>query len=49
LDNKVIEVEVKTGRESGSYIEILSGVEAGDKVIEKPTEDIKNGTEIKIL
>ncbi|MGA8264902.1 MAG: efflux RND transporter periplasmic adaptor subunit, partial [Ignavibacteriaceae bacterium] len=49
LDNKVIEVEVKTGRESGSYIEILSGVEAGDKVIEKPTEDIKDGTEIKIL
>ena len=48
-ENKATEVEVRTGREAGSYTEILSGLENGDKVIEKPTPDIKNGTEIKIL
>lgn len=48
-DNTAEEVEVKTGREAGSYTEILSGVYEGDKVIEKPSEEIKNGTKIKIL
>ncbi len=48
-DNTAEEVEVKTGREAGSYTEILSGVYEGDKVIEKPAEEIKNGTKIKIL
>ena len=47
--NKAVEVEVKTGKESGSYTEILSGLEEGDKVIEKPAQDIKDGTKIKIL
>ncbi len=47
--NKAVEVEVKTGREAGSYTEILSGLEEGDKVIEKATDQIKDGTEIKIL
>ena len=48
-DNRALEVEVKTGRVSGSYTEILSGVEEGDKVIEKVTPQIKDGTAIKIL
>ena len=48
-DNKAVEVEVKIGRESGNYIEVLSGVEEGDKVIEKPSENIKDGTVIKVL
>lgn len=48
-DNKAVEVEVKTGREAGNYTEILSGIEEGDKVIEKPTDEIKDGTEIKVL
>ena len=49
VDNKAVEVEVKTGRDSGNYTEILSGVEEGDKVIEKPSESISDGTKIKIL
>lgn len=48
-ENKAVSVEVKTGRISGSYVEILSGISDGDKVIEIPNEKIKDGVKVKIL
>ncbi|OGU36398.1 MAG: hypothetical protein A2068_00210 [Ignavibacteria bacterium GWB2_35_6b] len=49
VDNSAVEVAVTTGKESGNDIEITSGLSDGDKVIEKVTDKIQNGTKIKIL
>lgn len=42
-------VEIKTGRKFGNYIEVLSGLEAGDSIIENNTEEIKAGIKVKII
>lgn len=33
---KAVERQVTTGKRSGNFVEILSGVVAGDKIVEKP-------------
>ena len=48
VDNKAKEIEVTTGQELGSYIEILSGLNQGDKVINDLNESIKDGVEVKL-
>ena len=48
-NNKAVEVEVKTGKTSGNYIEILSGIKEDDKVIKKVTDKIKDGVKVKVL
>ncbi len=48
-NNKAVEVKVTTGKTSGSYIEILSGIQEDDKVIKKVTGKIKDGAEVKVL
>lgn len=35
-DGKAVEKQVTTGKRSGDFVEVLSGVAAGDKVVEKP-------------
>ena len=45
-DGRVYEVEIKTGRTVGDYTEVISGVEEGDRVIQKITPDIKDGTKV---
>jgi RND family efflux transporter MFP subunit len=47
-DGRVNEVEVKTGRTVGDYTEVISGVEEGDRVIQKVTPDVKEGTKVII-
>jgi RND family efflux transporter MFP subunit len=47
-DGRVNEVEVKTGRTVGDYTEVISGVEDGDRVIQKVTPDVKEGTKVII-
>ena len=47
-DGRVYEVEIKTGRTIGDYTEVISGVEEGDRVIQKITPDIKEGTKVII-
>jgi RND family efflux transporter MFP subunit len=50
VENDVVEtVEVKTGRKMGNYVEVLSGLQAGDSIIEKITDEIKAGTKVKIV
>jgi RND family efflux transporter MFP subunit len=48
-DDVAIEVEVKTGSTSGDYIEIISGLLDGDKIIDKVSDKIKNGVKVKQL
>jgi RND family efflux transporter MFP subunit len=47
-DGRVYEVEIKTGRNVGDYTEVISGVEEGDRVIQKVTPDVKEGTKVII-
>jgi multidrug efflux pump subunit AcrA (membrane-fusion protein) len=48
VDNKAKEIEITTGQELGSYIEILSGLNQGEKVINDLNESIKDGVEVKL-
>jgi RND family efflux transporter MFP subunit len=45
----VVPVAIKTGRKMGAYVEVLSGLQAGDSVIEKIPDEIKEGTKVKIV
>ena len=47
-DDKAVEVPVVKGRELNTYDEIKSGLHDGDRVIEKVTEDIKDGTKVSV-
>ena len=48
-DDKALEVPVKLGRKFGENIEIISGIDAGERIINKVSEKIKDGIEVKIL
>ncbi|HEY6873547.1 MAG TPA: efflux RND transporter periplasmic adaptor subunit [Geobacteraceae bacterium] len=44
---RVAETEIRTGGQIGDLVEILAGVKAGDKVVVKPLEKLRNGSKIK--
>ncbi len=48
VDDSVVEIPVTTGRDMGSFIEIINGLENGDRVISKITDEIKDGISVKI-
>ena len=52
-DNKVTRVPVKTGIQDINYIEITSGLKAGDEVITGPydivSKTLKKGTQVKVV
>jgi RND family efflux transporter MFP subunit len=47
-ENRVVETPIKRGALFGEMVEILDGLEPGDRVVNKPTEKLKDGTVIKI-
>jgi RND family efflux transporter MFP subunit len=48
-DGKAVEVLVQLGRKFGDNIEVLSGLDAGDSIVEKVSDNLKDGTEVKVL
>lgn len=48
-DDKAVEIQVQLGRKFGDEFEIISGIDAGESIIEKLTEKIKDGLEVKVL
>lgn len=46
-DDKIVETPIKPGRKIGDMIEVESGVRAGDKIVLKPLDKLKQGTRIK--
>jgi RND family efflux transporter MFP subunit len=46
--NKVIETPVTTGEVFADMTEVLSGVKAGDRVVIKPPDKLKDGRKIKV-
>ncbi len=49
VDNKVRKTQIKSGEKLGSYIEVISGLNAGDKIIDEVNDKIKDGDEIKVI
>ncbi|MHC4455122.1 MAG: efflux RND transporter periplasmic adaptor subunit [Planctomycetota bacterium] len=47
--NRVAKKDIETGRSLDSMIEILSGLDAGDRVILSPLDQIKVGEKVKII
>lgn len=47
-DDTAVELPVTTGKQIGSYVEIISGLEVGDRVIENLTDKIQNGIKVSI-
>jgi len=45
----IVPVEIKTGRKMGNYVEVLSGLQSGDSIIEEITEQLTAGTKVKIV
>ena len=46
IDKKAVEVQLTTGREFGSYVEVVSGLEDGDQVIDNPVKEIVNSVSV---
>ncbi len=47
-NNKADEIPVTTGKTYNDYVEITSGLENGDQVIDNITDQIKNGIDVKV-
>jgi len=47
-ENRVFETQITTGSQLNEMIEVLSGIKAGDRVVMKPLNKIRNGSRIKI-
>ncbi|MBI4429781.1 MAG: efflux RND transporter periplasmic adaptor subunit, partial [Ignavibacteriales bacterium] len=48
-ENLATGIAVTTGRQVGSLVEITSGLNAGEKVIDKVTNEISSGVKVKVL
>jgi hypothetical protein len=48
-ENRVIKTPITTGDKLGDMTEVLQGVKAGDTVVMKPLEKMKDGAKIKII
>ena len=48
-DNRVVETPVTVGKRLGDMLEVLGGVNAGDRVVVVTPEKLKDGTRIKII
>jgi RND family efflux transporter MFP subunit len=49
VDDTAVQKEISTGRLFGSYVEIISGLEEGDKIIDNLNEKVKDGIQVKVL
>jgi RND family efflux transporter MFP subunit len=48
IDDKAVEIPVVTGRDINDSVEILSGLENGDRVINNPGNKISDGMKVKV-
>ena len=48
LNDKAVKNEIVTGQTLGSYVEVISGLNSGQKVINNLDEKIKDGVEVKL-
>ncbi len=46
-DGRAVETPVTLGSRLGDYVEVVSGVKAGEKIVAKPTGSVRDGVRIK--
>lgn len=44
----VTETPITAGRELGGYVEVISGLKVGDRVVLNPSDDLKSGSRVKL-
>jgi RND family efflux transporter MFP subunit len=49
IENKAKKTEIKIGEKLGSYVEVISGLNAGEKIINEISDKIKDGDEVKFV
>ena len=49
VGNRVKEKRIETGRRLDNMVEIISGLEAGDRIVMSPPDKIKDGKKVKII
>jgi RND family efflux transporter MFP subunit len=49
IENQASVVSVTIGRQFGAFVEILDGLTAGEKIIDKIDDSITNGVKVKVL
>jgi RND family efflux transporter MFP subunit len=48
-DNQVVETPITVGERLGDMVEVIEGVKAGDRVVVKNTEKLREGSRIKVI
>ena len=48
-DNKAVLVPITIGRDYGTEVEVVSGVDARDEIIENPSDSLTSGTEVRVV
>ena len=48
VDDKVTEVTIKTGRELGTFTEVVSGLTVGDRIVLSPAGGMKSGDKVEL-
>ena len=48
-NDEAIPVTIITGKKIGNYIEVKSGLQVGENIVEKISEDLKAGSKVKII
>ncbi len=49
INDVAAETEITTGKIAGDYLEVISGLSEGEKVIEEVTDKIKDGVKVNVL
>ena len=49
VNEVVVETDITTGESFGSFTEVVSGLKEGEKIVDSPSEKIKNNSKVKIL
>jgi len=47
-NNEAKQIQVTTGQQFDSYIEIKSGLKSGDQIIDNVTDKVKDGLKVKV-
>jgi RND family efflux transporter MFP subunit len=47
-DNKAVEVTIETGGKLGDMVEVVKGIQAGEKVVVKPLDKVRDGARVSL-
>ena len=46
--DKAVETSILVGKSSGGFMEVISGLESGDRVVDSPSGDVKDGVKVSV-